>query len=147
MHTWVARAFIRRMLSPDQVTDLRVLELQDKRWGRLLTGYEIVLRFHLKVKNPNDYEIQAMTMLHRTFEQKVLWKQQQIEDKNHGEICAGTPTDQWCKCKTAMEELHQWEDYAMHNYVKPKPPKETGDAGDDLVQPVRRTASMQREFA
>ncbi len=146
MHPWVARAFIRRMLSDEQVNKVRDFELRETSSGRLLTGFEVIQMCGLKTKPVPDYEMVAMTNLHKTWEQKILWKQHQIEDKKHDTICVETPIGKWCKCATPASEMHQWENYANNNYVKPKPPKSDGDAGDDLIKPKAESAPAQDAF-
>lgn len=138
MHTWVARALVQRLLFPDQKEKVRDFEAHQNPSGRLLSASEIVRQCNLKTKAVAEYEIQAMTALFQDWEKRVLWKQRQIDDKKHDTICQGIPAGQWCRCVTPWAEIHQWEDYAMTHYVKPRPPRDESDAGDDLVKAPRK---------
>lgn len=143
MHPWVARAFLRRMLDNGKVIAYRNLEVQELPSGRLLSASEIVRWAQIEVKPLTQIEVDTMEDLRKRFEKEVLWKQHQIEDKNHDTICSGTPVGQWCKCKKLQEELHQFEEYAMAHYVKPKPPKNDETKADSLLS----KKAAQPEFA
>lgn len=68
-----------------------------------------------------EEEVLAMANLWTEFSQKILWKQQQIEEGYHPPKCTMFacyhPWDS--RCKTKYQEMWQWEAYAILNYKKP----------------------------
>lgn len=109
----IARAFLMRLLNSVQIDALRNLE-RSLPPGRYSMGFEICREYGLAPKPITEQQEMQMKALWNKYE-GILWKQRQIEDKNHEKVC-GTSNVGWCQCKTYQEELHQWEDYALQNY-------------------------------
>lgn len=108
----VARAFLSTQISHGQRAKLRAYELSGKLPpGRCLTGFEICKVFQIRPTAVPDIDENAMKELRQRYEQKVLWKRQQIEEKAHDTQCAKK-----CVCRTAVQEMHDWEDWALMNF-------------------------------
>ncbi len=108
MHPMAARAFLAIHLSPEGREKLRAYEqsvLGNN--GRYLTGFEIVRLLRKRPDNPQEHEVQRMEDLWMRYERDHLWPARRFEEE-HPEVLG----------LTKLEEIYEWEDYAVGQFLK-----------------------------
>lgn len=108
----VVRAFLNLQLSPKQRASLRAFERSGKLpGGRCLTACEICRMFQIQSKVVPDCDIETMRDLWQRYQAKILWKNRKIEEKDHETKC-----QEKCQCKSRVQEIHDWEDWALVHF-------------------------------
>ncbi len=102
-----ARAFLTRLLSAEQRNDLRAWENRLPP-GRSLQGFEIVMRYQLQPKPILESQIQWMGETYRKW----------LTSPDNNNNMESTLTHQ--------QKIHQWEDFAIQNYVENLPEVNSG---------------------
>ncbi len=119
----IARGFLARQLSSDQITQVREAESllpPNQSWSLLhilkLTG----LDFSESTLDPA--EIIAMEKCWGEFWKTVLGPTQAFEESIHPEGCTMfTCKHPWDdRCKTKSQEMWQWEDFVLRHYKSPQ---------------------------
>ena len=117
MHPMAARALLAMQLSRGQKENLRSFE-RTLQPGRYLSGAEICGRFKIKPLPATEEDTGILESLYRDYEKRIQWKVNELEQKNHDAFCRKTNREDWCKCRTRQEEVHEWEDWAADNFGK-----------------------------
>lgn len=56
--------------------------------------------------------------MYQEYQKRILWKANELENARHDKVCSGLGVQQWCKCRTRQEEIHEWEDFVIANFGK-----------------------------
>lgn len=139
MHPLIARAFFTLLLSPDQLDDLKKLEVSLEP-GRYLQGREIGARYNIRAGELEKFREEKMETLFRDWE-KQNWKKNEIESINHPKACrAIEPKSRWCNCRTYQQEIHEWMDYVLRYWVEP--PKHSTKRISEKFEEVAMAVSL-----
>ena len=117
----VMRAFLTRTMTQEQKENLRGSE------GALpptlcFNTSQIVKSFlHNQAPSVSKIEVDSMNALWLDFYCKILYPQQQAEEKLHPAGCTMfTCHHDWdIRCRTKAHEMWQWDDYARAHYSTP----------------------------
>ncbi len=124
MHPMAARAFLAIHLSPGGREKFRAYEQSVVgQSGRYLTGFEIVRCLQKRPENPQEHEAQKMEDLWIRYEKEHLWPARRFEEE-HPEVVP----------LSKLEEIYEWEDYAVGQYLKVTVKPDTQQPGTDLSQ-------------
>ena len=111
MEPAVARAFLCMQISPEKRANLRACELAIEYRRGPLTPFEVCLQFKITPAPVPEVDLANMQALRKEYEREVLWKRRKIEEKDHQKKCV-----QHCHCRTVIQELHDWEDWALNRF-------------------------------
>lgn len=130
-----ARAFTIKAMTEKQIGWMREKESNLKLPTMKFESSQIAKDFlHNKRPKVTSEAIESMNSLWAKFYSEILYPQQQAEDLLHPEICCvGTKAEHPCsmfkchhrwddRCKTAYQEMWQWEDYVLQHYKEPPKP-------------------------
>lgn len=122
MHPMVARAFLNGLLTSEQRLRLRQYE-NTLEPGRYLQGFEICNLFKLKPNPVDEKETDRIQSLYFEYRKRIEWKQSQLNDIHHEEVCNKKPRRNigkygWCYCPTTQQDVHAWEDWSLEHMDK-----------------------------
>lgn len=151
MEPLIARAFVTLIMDDEQLKRLKHNEVTRLPPGRYAQAFEILYAFSLPSETITPERESKMKMV-LTEWQKINWKKNQIEDKNHEKLCVGMEVGK-CKCRTYQQEVHEWMEFVKANYIDPLPTAkrrtsdkfqnsdESGAYGDPTSPSIKRRQS------
>lgn len=117
MEPMIARAFLWRMLGPDDRNKVADLERSlTKR--RYLQGFEICRLCALNPEPVSEAELMEMARVAKVYSQE-LWKKRCIELKAENQHLNDKEIGQMVDGKIEPEDLFEWQNYATANYREP----------------------------
>jgi hypothetical protein len=117
MEPMIARAFLYRMLGPNEREKLNAIELSMPR-GRYLQGFEICRLFNLEPKPITEAQENQMKEVRAGFE-KILWKQRVLEMRAENPGRTNEELTGAVDGKIGPEDLSSWQPYAVLHYREP----------------------------
>ena len=127
MDPLVARGFVTLLLTPTRIAQVKEIENTFPA-GRYWQAFEVLRYYSLEGGEIPDEREAKMKYLLEAWE-KINWKQNQMEDKNHVEKCGQAVLGK-CKCRTRQQEIHDWMDYVNKHWIEPLPVAGKGKSSD-----------------
>ena len=117
LNTWIARAFLYRMLRINERERLMHFEINMPP-RRYLTAFEICRLFNLQPKPPTDTEIEEMKRIETEFK-KILWKKRIIEYKAENPSLSNEELKDAVDSTLGADDRFEWQEFAAVHYRQP----------------------------